>query len=306
MIERDHISMNGIELRHLRYFIAVAEELHFSRAAERLHMAQPPLSQQIRQLEEWVGHPLFIRSSRNVCLTPAGKELYQRVLQTMRKLESDVRSAKQIARGETGTLTVGFVGSAMLTSLPKLLQHYRTQYPEVHLQLEEFYTSTLVQALQDETVDVGFLRDAELAEGLHLEKVFEERFVAILPATHRLATKKSIAIPNLRNEPFVLFRRAFGEGAWAKTVGMCEQHGFLPNVVQEAPHWLTILRLAGAGIGVTLAPACVSQIATSDVVCLPLQNALTRSNIELGYKENVTCAIANGFLRLARNTFEAA
>jgi DNA-binding transcriptional LysR family regulator len=301
MLKPDTINMNGIELRHLRYFIAVAEELHFSRAAERLHMAQPPLSQQIRYLEEWIGYPLFIRTSRNVRLTPAGKELLQRVLQTMRKLESDVLSAKQVGRGETGNLMVGFVGSSMLTSLPKLIKHYRTQYPEVHLRLEEFYTSTLVQALQEETVDVGFLRDAELAEGLHIEKLFQERFVAIVPASHRLAQKKSIAIPSLRSEPFVLFRRAAGEGAWRKTVSICEQHGFLPNIVQEAPHWLTIVRLVGAAIGITLAPECVREIASRDVVCLPLQNVQARSNIELGYKEqSVSCAILNGLLRLTR------
>ncbi len=303
MNDQDRVRMNEIELRHLRYFIAVAEELHFSRAAERLHIAQPPLSQQIRQLEEWIGHPLFLRTSRSVRLTPAGKELLLRVSQTMRKLESDIRNTRQVGRGETGTLAIGFVGSSILTSLPNLLNHYRKQYPDVKLRLQEFYTSTLVEALQDGTMDVGFLRDPEEVEGLHMERMLAEPFIAILPSSHRLARKKSIAIPSLRGEPFVLFSRSCGEGAWAKTVGMCEQHGFLPKIVQEGPHWLTLLRLVGAGIGVTLAPKCVGEIATGNVACLSIQNSIARSNIELAHRDDVKCPITHGFLRLARGEF---
>jgi DNA-binding transcriptional LysR family regulator len=118
-----------IELRHLRYFVAVAEELHFGRAAQRLHMAQPPLSQQIRKLEEAIGHPLLLRSSRQVRLTAAGEELLKRAQQTLRKVAEDMHSTRRIGRGEVGTLTVGFIASAMLTVLPRMLSDYRKQFP---------------------------------------------------------------------------------------------------------------------------------------------------------------------------------
>src|ERR1700742_4707138 len=131
--------MDEIEVRHLRYFIAVAEELHFGRAALRLHMAQPPLSQQIRRLEEMLGHALFLRTSREVRLTAAGEELLERARRTLRKIESDIAAARKIGRGEAGSLTVGFIGSGMLTALPKMLGRYRRQYPEVDLQLREFH-----------------------------------------------------------------------------------------------------------------------------------------------------------------------
>ncbi len=306
MFHQDVVNMNEIELRHLRYFIAVAEELHFGRAALRLHMAQPPLSQQIRKLEEWVGHPLFARTSRSVRLTPAGSELLKRLQQTFRKLENDVRAARQIGRGEVGALDVGFVGSAMLTTIPQLLSRYRKLYPDVRLRLQEYPTSALVAVLQEGSLDVGFLRDPEFATGLSFEKVISEPFVAVVPASHRLATKKSISVAALRNEPFVFFSRSFGQGAWHKTVALCEEHGFQPNIVQETPQWLTTLRLVGAGIGVTIAPKCVAEIATGEVVCLPLQKVSSRSYIELAFQTNHACPIANAFLNLARTTFDQA
>src|SRR5580658_8264970 len=136
-----------LEIRHLRYFVAVAEELHFGRAALRLHIAQPPLSQQIRRLEELLGHALFLRTSRDVRLTAAGEDLLERTRHTLTKIESDVAAAQRIGRGEAGTLTVGFIGSGMLTALPRLLGRYRRQFPEVDLQLREFHTAGLVNAL---------------------------------------------------------------------------------------------------------------------------------------------------------------
>ena len=154
------MNAHDIEIRHLRYFVAVAEELHFGRAALRLHIAQPPLSQQIRRLEEMLGHALFLRTSRDVRLTAAGEELLERARHSLAKIEADLAAAQRIGRGEAGSLTVGFVGSGMLTALPRMLGRYRKLYPEVDLQLREFHTASLVNALLNGTVDVGFLRDS--------------------------------------------------------------------------------------------------------------------------------------------------
>jgi DNA-binding transcriptional LysR family regulator len=151
-----------MDLRHLRYFLAVAEELHFGRAAERLHMAQPPLSQQIRRLEEEIGYPLFLRTSRSVKLTPAGKALMDRARRTLHKVDEDLDAVRSVARGEIGVLKVGFVGSAMLTSLPAILGKYRRLYSRVQLHLNEFHTSQLIEALRDGSIDVALARDGGL------------------------------------------------------------------------------------------------------------------------------------------------
>lgn len=303
MPDQDAVSLSDVELRHFRYFIAVAEELHFGRAAEKLHMAQPPLSQQIRRLEEWVGHSLFARNSRTVRLTPAGEELRKRLKLTLSKIENDVRSARQIGRGERGALDVGFVESSVFTMLPALLGQYRTDFPGVKLRLHELYTGLLVDALHDGRVDVAFLRDAGKFTGLSMERIHSEPFIAVLPAKHPLARLRSIEVNALRNEPFVFFAQANGHHAWQKTIGICEEKGFQPDIVQEAPQWLTILRLVGAGIGVTIAPQCVTQIATADVVCKPFKDARARSDIDLAFRLNSDCAILKGFLSLARPAF---
>lgn len=303
MRDPDVVSLNDVELRHLRYFLAVAEELHFGRAAEKLHMAQPPLSQQIRQLEAWIGFPLFERNSRSVKLTPAGTELHKRLRQTLAKLENDVRSTRQVGQGLRGALDVGFIGTSILTAIPQLLSRYRQQFPEVQLRLHELYTSSLVQGLEDGSIDVGFLRDGGPVAGLCTIPVLSEPFVAMLPAKHPLARRKSIPVSLLKKEPFVFFPQSVGATAWQRTVAICEEHGFRPDVVQEAPQWITITRLVAAGIGVTIAPHCVCQIATSGVVAVELKDVQARSYIELAFRENSTCAVLAGFLRLARAAF---
>lgn len=291
---------HDIELRHLRYFVAVAEELHFGHAAKRLHLAQPPLSQQIRKLEDILGHALFTRTSRQVKLTSAGVLFLDRARSTLRKVHEDMETARSVGRGELGFLTVGFIGSAMLTSVPAMLGHYRSRYPRVNLQLRESYTSGVVQALLQGTVDAGFLRDGGPTEGLEVETAFSEPFISVLPRQHRLAKHATLSAFALRDEPFVFFSPLVGSRAYQKAVSICEERGFRPQVVQEAPQWLTILRLVGAGLGVTLAPACVEGIAAPDVVCRPLQKTAIRSEIELAWRIGEDRAIVKTFCSIAR------
>jgi DNA-binding transcriptional LysR family regulator len=297
------MNLRDIEIRHLRYFVAVAEELHFGRAAQRLHIAQPPLSQQIRRLEEMLGHALFLRTSRDVRLTAAGEELLERARHTLTKIEADIAAAQRIGRGEGGALTVGFVGSGMLTALPKMLGRYRRQYPQVDLQLREFYTAGLVTTLLNGTVDVGFLRDSGEVDGLHVEVMTSEPFVVVLPRKHPLAVQKTVAVKSLQHEPFVLFSRSYGSVAWKKTVAVCEEQGFLPRVVQEAPQWLTIMSLVGAGLGVTIAPACVEKLNVADTVCRRLRPRTAETHLELAYRSGEVRPIARAFSELARKAF---
>jgi DNA-binding transcriptional LysR family regulator len=292
-----------IELRHLRYFVAVAEELHFGRAANRLHIAQPPLSQQIRKLEDILGHALFTRTSRAVKLTSAGQTFLDRARRTLQNVQEDLDEARSIGRGEEGFLRVGFISSSMLTPLPSMLGQYRREYPRVNLQLHESYTSQVMQSLLKGTLDAGFLRDGDPSESLHIESLFAEPFVAVLPTDHPLSKHGIISAGDLRNEPFVFFTPTAGNLAYEKPVSLCEAHGFRPRVVQEAPQWLTIMRLVGAGLGVSIAPACVQQIAAPDAVCLPIQDAKILSTIDLAYRANEDRPLVKSFAQIARNSF---
>jgi DNA-binding transcriptional LysR family regulator len=286
----------NIDLRHLRYFLAVAEELHFGRAAQKLHMAQPPLSQQIRRLEEEIGHPLFLRSSRSVKLTPAGKALMDRARRTLHKVDEDLEAVRSVARGEVGVLKVGFVGSAMLTSLPAILRKYRRMYSSVQLHLNEFHTSQLIDALRDGSADVALARDAGPAEDLHVEPAFLEHFIIVVPKRHPLASLKSIPIGELKDEPFVFFPRASGSHAWENTINAC---GFEPKVVQEAPQWLTIVRLVEAGLGVTVAPSSVEGIAGPGVVCRKLGGT---TSIDLVYRLKESNPLVSAFCEVFRSS----
>jgi DNA-binding transcriptional LysR family regulator len=301
-----------IELRHLRYFIAVAEELHFGRAARRLNLSQPPLSQQIRRLEELFGYPLFVRTSRAVKLTSAGEIFLERARRTLRKMEEDLHATRSVARGEAGSLTVGFIGSGMLTRLPAMLGQYRARFPKVNLYLREFHTSGVIRALLEGSLDVGFLRDGGPTDGLEVETLFAEAFYAVLPSRHPLARRwlrRPFDVAELRDEPFVFFSPTAGTRAYEKPVSLCLEAGFRPRVVQEAPQWLTILRLVGAGLGVSIAPACVERIGTPEVVCRRLKvapgAAEPRSEIELAWRAGENQPIVETFCRMAREKLQA-
>jgi DNA-binding transcriptional LysR family regulator len=291
-----------IELRHLRYFVAVAEELHFGRAAERLHLAQPPLSQQIRKLEELLGYPLFTRTSRSVSLTTAGETLLQRARRTLRNVQRDIDETRSIGRGDVGSLHIGFIGSAMLATLPAIFRSYGEAYPRVRLHLHESFTATVMEGLENGTLDAGILRDVDPVEGVQVTTLWSEPFIAVLPATHACARQKSISPAALRGEPFIYYPRSAGARAYEKPLTLCEEHGFRPKIVQEASTWLSILRLIGAGLGVSIAPACVRIIASAEVVCLPLRGAKAGSNIELAWLAGETRPIVERFKQIAEST----
>ena len=290
-----------IELRHLRSFAAVAERLHFGRAAQQLHLAQPALSQQIRKLEDVLGSQLFLRTSRSVALTSAGEVLQQRVAGILQSLGTAVAEARSVARGEMGSLNVGFIGSGMLTSFAVVLQRYRKQYPNVHLQLHESYTAQVLQGLAKGTLDAGLLRDSDPEPGIHREPLFTEPFLAVVPRQHPLACRKRIAASQLRDEPFVFYARSAGALAHDKPLSLCAREGFRPRVVQEASNWLTILRLIEAGLGVSIAPACVRAIASRQVACLPLTGALQHSVVELAFRDGEQRPVVQQFASLTRS-----
>ena len=288
-----------IELRHLRYFLAVAETLHFSKAAERLGIAQPPLSQQIKRLEELVGHRLFDRTTRGVKLTLAGQLLAQRAAGTLEKVHDDLAQVRRLGRGEEGTLTIGFSGSVMFTNLPAAIETYRRRYPKVELRLREFVTAAQIAHLLDETLDVAFLRDGDSTGGIAMTTVLTEAYVAVLPAAHPLARKAALRINDLRDQPFIFFARRMGPLAFDRTMACCERAGFHPNIVQEAPQWPTLVRLVAAGLGVSLAPACVANVGLLGAVYRPVHST-GRTTIDLAVKDGVDSVLVRNFADIAR------
>jgi DNA-binding transcriptional LysR family regulator len=293
-----------IELRHLRYFLAVAETLHFSKAAERLGIAQPPLSQQIKRLEQLLGHRLFDRTTRGVKLTLAGQLLAERARGALERIHDDLVQVRRLGRGEEGTLTVGFSGSVMFTELPAAIGSFRRRYPKVELRLHELVTSAQIAGLLDGTLDLGFLRDGDPTEGIQMTTLLKERFVAVLPNAHALARKSSLRVKDLRHEPFILFSRRMGPLAFDRTVACCERSGFRPNIVQDAPQWPTLVRLVAAGLGVSLAPACVATVAIPGA-CYRDVPAACRTTVDLAIKAGPERALTRNFMQIARHHLAA-
>jgi DNA-binding transcriptional LysR family regulator len=259
-----------MELRHLRYFVAVAEELHFGRAAERLHMAQPPLSQQIRQLETEIGFDLFRRTKRSVQLTEAGQLFLDRVRVIFAQVDQAIEIGRQASRGDLGQMIVGFVGSAAYNVLPPILQAMRTQVPGVGLELRELTTVQQLQWVAEGNIDVGFVRPPVDLPEIESEVIFQEPLMVALPECHPLCQSETVAVRSLRNEPFIQFPRVLAPGLYDPIISLCQQAGFSPNVVQEAIQMQTIVSLVAAEMGVAIVPASLQNLQRKGVVYKPL------------------------------------
>jgi DNA-binding transcriptional LysR family regulator len=252
-----------VELRHLRYFVAVAEELHFGRAAARLHIAQPPLSRQIRDLEQEVGAELFVRGTRGVELTAAGRAFLGEVRQVLAQAERALRAAQRASRGETGRLRVGFVEAATYSgTLARVLGVFRQDVPDVSLGLFELDSLEQAEALREGRIDVGIVHSPppDAHRWLRVERVFEDRLVAALPRAHPLAARPHLALGDFAAEPFVFFPRFTGPTLYDHLIAACRSAGFSPRVVQEAAGWSTLAALVAAGVGVSFAPRSVAQV----------------------------------------------
>ena len=245
-----------IETRLLRQFIAVAEELHFHKAAERLHMAQPPLSQAISRLEEKLGFSLFLRNTRGVRLTPAGTAFRDTAYRVLAELEQGIEYARNVSAGVSGKLTITAISIAYYDSLLTSLRRYRETYPNVQLTLREMPSATQAKALLAGEADIGFLRRVPLPVGtLESRLLLDEQIVMALPAGHVKAQQGDVDLREFANEDFVFTPQALGGGYHAQLVALCESAGFYPRVVQEAAQIHTLLGLVACGFGVALVPA---------------------------------------------------
>ena len=296
---------NQIEIRHLRYFLAVAETLHFGKAAEKLGMAQPPLSQQIKNLERILGYSLFDRTTRGVRMTAVGEFFRERARHTLARMNDDIEITRRLGSGKEGVLNVGFSGSVMFTRLPRAIESYRRLYPNVELRLQELVTAEQIPALLDGSLSIGFMRDGEDSKGLSIESILHERYIAALPSFHALARNKTaLSVAALKDEPFVLFARRMGNLAFDRTLACCEAAGFRPKIVQDAPQWPTTLRLVAAGLGVTLAPACVGRLSMPGVTYRKLRSR-DWTSIDIGMRPDLKNPAAEAFLAIVRSTLNS-
>jgi DNA-binding transcriptional LysR family regulator len=274
-----------MELRHLRYFVAVAEERHFGRAAARLHIAQPPLSQQIRRFEAELGEPLLYRTTRSVELAPAGEVLLERAREILAAVDAAVDDARRAARGEYGRLAVGFTGSSTYELLPALAAALRRELPGVMLDLRgELLTPAQVARLVDGTLDLGLLRPPVRERELSLEVLRSEPLVAVLPESHRLAESDAVALELLEDEPFVTYPSHFRSVLHDAVEDACAAHGFKPLAAHEVAETATLVSFVAAGLGVSLVPASVRNMTVQGAVYRPLAGDATRVELAMAWR----------------------
>lgn len=243
-----------MEFRHLRYFLVLAEELHFGRAAQRLAISQPPLSTNIQQLEASVGAQLFTRNSKAVHLTEAGRAFVPQARALLEQAQQAARHARDVADGLAGSLQVGFVGTMLYRGLPGLLQRFQAQHPRLRLTLKELSSSDQLIELAHERLDLGFVHTTRVPPGLSQILVASQPFVACLPATHALARKRKLSLAALKGEPMACVSRGVSADYHERIVTLCTEAGFTPEIRYELRHWLSVVSLVSQGLGVALVP----------------------------------------------------
>lgn len=267
-----------MDLRKLRYFSVLAEEKHFGRAAKRLALSQPPLSLAVKQLEAEIGAKLFERDSRNVSLTPAGEALKREALILLRRADEARLLVKAVSEGKGGRLRVGFVGSMLYRGLPDIIAAFKAASPTTELLLRELNTVEQVAAFARDEIDLGFTFGRSVPEELQGFCYHSEPFVACLPAGHKYASAKRIALAKLQHEEFIFFARDISPDYHQSIVAACLSVGFAPRIRHEVRHWMSVVSFVAHGIGVSLVPSTLTSSNVSNVVFVPLSDATMRSD----------------------------
>jgi DNA-binding transcriptional LysR family regulator len=291
-----------MELRHLRYFLAVAEELNFTRAARRLHIAQPPLTQQIKALEAELGVTLIDRSAYRICLTQAGRAFAAEVTRILGDVRNAALIAKRAARSSVGQVRVGFTESASFNPLvTSTFRSFRSAYPDIEVSLEERQSTELAVALREGRIDAAFVRPPlKTAEGLTLHLLQEEDMVAAVPSGHTLAKRKSIALRELEREAFILYPRSVRPGLADAVVAACEKAGFTPRVEQYAPQLSATINLVAASLGISVVPQSMQGLQPGALAYIPLRGRPVRAQLSLAHRTQETDPAVLKFIELTR------
>ncbi|GAB3493230.1 LysR family transcriptional regulator [Nocardiopsis coralliicola] len=286
-----------VPLPQLHAFAVLAEELHFGRAAARLGIAQPPLSQQIRRLEDRIGYPLFSREPGRIGLTSAGRALLPAARHALSGLAEGLAAAREAGSGRSGRLRIGFAASLSLTVLPGLLRTFRERSPNVDLDIREMTTAPQLDALRERAIDIGLLREPPSADAeLEFETVLDERFVAVLPAAHPLAVQQAVRVEELADCPFVILPRAAGPSLYDQITGLCAAAGFTPGVAQHAVEWQTVCALVETGLGVALAPESVRRIRLGGVAFRGIEPDAARTRVAVAWRKDDASPLVERFL----------
>ncbi|WP_174365380.1 LysR substrate-binding domain-containing protein [uncultured Caballeronia sp.] len=275
-----------MELRHLRYFVTVAEELHFTRAARRIGIAQPPLTQQIKALEEELGVRLFDRAPGKVTLTAAGRVFFEESRAILESVDKAINRTRLYAQGFAGRICVGFTESASFSpAVTASLHRFRESYPDVELRLEENRSTQLVDALRHGRIDAAFVRlPIDAGDDIQFDLISNEQMVLAVNRQHQLASRKSVPLSSLVDEQFILYPRATRLGLTESIILACQKCGFNPNVVQHAPQISSTINLVASSLGVTIVPKCMSTSRPDAVRYLSLKGADLRASLGIAYR----------------------
>jgi DNA-binding transcriptional LysR family regulator len=290
-----------MELRHLRYFLALAEELSFTRAAERVGIAQPPFSQQIRALEQEMGVRLVDRTPRRVVLTEAGTVFAERARFILSRVGEAVVVTQQIGRGLSGHICVGFTESGCFhPAVTRALLEFRQAYPALHVTLQENKSTNLVAMIREGTVDAAFIRPPfEADEVVAYTPLLHEKMVVAVPRGHRLASRKATTLAGLSEEVFVFYHRDVRPGLTDTVIAACERSGFRPRLSQEAPQLTSTLNLVAAGLGISIVPESLKHLRTNDIVYLRLTGNAPQAALGLASRADERSAAVGNFIAVA-------
>jgi len=273
-----------MELRHLRSFVTLAHELHFSRAAERLNIVQPALSGQIKSLEDELGVQLFLRDRRSVSLTEVGRVFLPQAQATLDQADTALRVARRAEQGDIGELRISFVSSVIPEILPNVIRKLRAQYPKLQLHFHDMSTPRQIDALNHGRIDFGFLRLPVNAPSLHIELILEEPFVVVLPESHPLAAQKAIDVVALQDEPLLFLDRSAAPGYSDALLGALSAAGLVLNIVQEFAELSTMVGLVASHLGLAIVPSSVAISLPSKTVARPLLHLSHRSQLGVAWK----------------------
>ncbi|MGY4432210.1 DNA-binding transcriptional LysR family regulator [Bradyrhizobium sp. F1.13.1] len=296
-----------MELRHLRYFVAVAEELSFTRAAKRLGISQPPLSAQVRQLEKELGSQLLRRRARGVELTSAGKLLLEEARLILKQIETAKTSVRRRARAETGQLIVGSAGATYFHPLiPEIIREYGKRFPDIVLMPTASNTALLIARLRTGNVDIAFVRPPiSDTSGLVLQPLVSEDSVVVLPKSHKLAGLASVALAELAREVFVMYPRGLNPENYDAIIAACRAAGFNPALGQEAPQIVAVIPLVAAGLGISIVPRSTTRILSDEVRYVPIKGQAPPAEIRLAYRRQDASQAAKDFVAVARRLLRA-
>ncbi len=286
-----------MELRHLRYFVVLAEELHFGRAAERLHIAQPALSQQTRRLEEELGVPLLQRTKRRVRMTAPGAAFLEHARLTLGSAHEAVRAAQLAARGDSGSLVAGFVTSSLYGVFPDVIRVFRERFSEVRLTLHELPIVQQLEWLRNGRIQVSFLRPPVDDHDLNVRIISKEPWVAALPQSHPLARRSRVPLRALSDDQFILFPRELAPSLYDQLLGVYLKAGFSPHIALEA-QMQAIVSLVAAGVGVALVPASLQNLRRKGLVYRPLLGTFPKVELAVAWRKEDLSPVLQSFLEI--------